>query len=298
MKKTLLAVTIFFRILFLQSQIQEPSIGYMGETPPNETPKVFAKDIISMENRWEGNLNFSADGHELYFNVFQDSTKTIYRSILDEDGWSEPKPMKELKNQNTWEPFLTWDMQRLYFVSDRQPGSPEWDGRVWYMDRGDYGSWETPTYFEIDVAPKMGIWFPNVTKQKEFYFGAALKDVDSVGMGDMYRMDMDTKKVSLLSSLCSENEDWDPFVASDGSYILWASNRPGGYGETDLYVSFKEKDGQWGNPKNLGPKINTEGYEVAPRITLDGKYLFFDRPINGTQDIYWVATKAILKLRE
>lgn len=290
---------VILGVLSVQCQNQKTKFDYMGETPPDTIPKVFAKGVISMKDRWEGNLNFSPDGNELYFNVFIDSIKTIYQSIRKNGKWTEPTAMKELEGQNTWEPFISWDGQQLYFVSDRPPGNPEWNGRIWYMDRDDNRKWSAPRYLDLKVPVEKGLWFPNVTKNGVLYFGAALKTIDSVGQGDMYTMDLQELRIEMLGEICSSEEDWDPFVAPDESYILWASDRSGGYGNTDLYVSFRDTiNGTWGEPKNLGRDINTKNYEVAPRITPDGKYLFFDRPIKGTQDIFWVSTKVIENLLE
>ncbi len=191
---------------------------------------------------------------------------------------------------------LGWTKTVFYFRPS--PGSPEWNGRIWYMQRKN-DKWSTPRNLDLPVPVEKGLWFPNVSKKGQLYFGGALKSIDSVGQGDMYAMNPKDKKIKLLKEFCSQNEDWDPFAAPDESFILWASDRVGGYGGTDLYISFKNTEsGEWGAPKNLGPTINTENYEVAPRITPDGEYLFFDRPINGSQDIYWVSTKSVLKLRE
>ena len=264
---------------------------------PGDTPKIFAPDFISKVNRWEGNVNFNRSGTAIFFNVFTDSLKTIYSSAFDGNQWSEPLPMPQLKDQNTWEPFISWDEKQLYFVSDLPPGSPEWDGRIWFMEKMPDNRWSAPKHFEMAVEPKLGLWFPNTTNQGMLYFCAALKNRDSVGMGDMYRMDLKTKEIRLLRELCSANEDWDPFVAPDGSYIMWASDRVGGYGGTDLYISFKDANDRWKTPINLGPKINTQVYEVAPRITPDGRFLFFDRPIKGTQDAYWVSTDFLQELK-
>jgi outer membrane protein OmpA-like peptidoglycan-associated protein/Tol biopolymer transport system component len=72
-------------------------------------------------------------------------------------------------------------------------------------------------------------------------------------------------------------EHWDsqPTISFDGMDIIFASNRPGGYGGVDLYVTRKKPDGSWGVPENLGPEINTKENELTPFLHSDSKTLYF-----------------------
>lgn len=64
-----------------------------------------------------------------------------------------------------------------------------------------------------------------------------------------------------------------PTLSADGQYLYFASDMPGGMGGMDVYVCKKEGD-KWGQPKNLGPEINTSGNEVFPYIRKDGTLYF------------------------
>ncbi|NNE26601.1 MAG: hypothetical protein HKN09_07140 [Saprospiraceae bacterium] len=71
-----------------------------------------------------------------------------------------------------------------------------------------------------------------------------------------------------------------------GKILYFASNRPGGYGGFDLYVSFY-KNGKWTYPDNLGPTINTEGNEITPFF--DGEQLYFSSDFHvglGGYDVF------------
>ncbi|MCH7414862.1 OmpA family protein [Belliella sp. R4-6] len=75
----------------------------------------------------------------------------------------------------------------------------------------------------------------------------------------------------------NEDEFWwnsTPAFSPDGSELYFASNRPGGYGGIDLYKATKLANGDFGNPVNLGPQINTSGNEMFPRMMSDGKFFF------------------------
>jgi len=64
-------------------------------------------------------------------------------------------------------------------------------------------------------------------------------------------------------------------LSADGKVLYFVSDRPGGYGGTDIYKTFMLSDGSWSKPINLGPKVNTEGDEMFPFIHENGEFLFF-----------------------
>lgn len=86
----------------------------------------------------------------------------------------------------------------------------------------------------------------------------------------------------------------DVFVDPNEQYLIFCSTKAGGYGRGDLYVSFKKEDGTWSKSVNMGEEINTKHHELCPFVTMDEKYLFY----TSDQDIYWVSTKIIDKIRE
>lgn len=64
-------------------------------------------------------------------------------------------------------------------------------------------------------------------------------------------------------------------ITADEKTLYFASERPGGYGGSDIYVCTKDSKGEWSRVKNLGPKINTELDEDGPFISFDAKTLYF-----------------------
>jgi hypothetical protein len=64
------------------------------------------------------------------------------------------------------------------------------------------------------------------------------------------------------------------FISDSGNQLIFASDRPGGFGGLDLYISNKV-NGEWGPGVNLGPEINTEFNEDRPFLINQGKTLFF-----------------------
>jgi hypothetical protein len=83
-----------------------------------------------------------------------------------------------------------------------------------------------------------------------------------------------SEPVRLNSNINTEYWEGSCSVSADGKYLYFASERPGGYGGRDLWVSEKVGD-DWGPATNLGPIINTKYDEDAPFIHPDGITLFF-----------------------
>jgi outer membrane protein OmpA-like peptidoglycan-associated protein/tetratricopeptide (TPR) repeat protein len=73
------------------------------------------------------------------------------------------------------------------------------------------------------------------------------------------------------------SDQWDsqPSLSPDKKALYFASRRIGGYGGSDIYVSYLQPDGTWGKPENLGPSINTSGNEQCPFIHADNQTLYF-----------------------
>jgi tetratricopeptide (TPR) repeat protein len=80
-------------------------------------------------------------------------------------------------------------------------------------------------------------------------------------------------------------------VSPDGKTLYFTSDRPGGRGGLDIYKSTQDSRGRWGDPVNLGPRVNTELDEDTPFLTPDGRYLFFSSQGHnsiGGFDIFYV----------
>jgi outer membrane protein OmpA-like peptidoglycan-associated protein/Tfp pilus assembly protein PilF len=80
-----------------------------------------------------------------------------------------------------------------------------------------------------------------------------------------------------------------PALSADGRELYFVSDRVGGFGQLDIWVSRRLDDGTWGAPQNLGPSINTPLNEQAPFIHPDGQTLYFmskGHPGMGQYDLF------------
>ena len=121
----------------------------------------------------------------------------------------------------------------------------------------------------------------------------------------------------LPDTVNAEGYDGDVFVAPDESYLIFSSSRPDGFGEGDLYVSFRAPRGGWLAPVNLDA-VNSDVSDKFPAISPDGDFLFFasrrtpavntpprgaasagfhPAPRGNQVDVYWVSTTVIEALR-
>jgi flagellar motor protein MotB len=66
-----------------------------------------------------------------------------------------------------------------------------------------------------------------------------------------------------------------PSLSADGRTLYFVSNRPGGMGQSDIWMTRLQDNGVWTEPKNLGETINTGGSEMAPYFHPDGRTLYF-----------------------
>lgn len=87
-------------------------------------------------------------------------------------------------------------------------------------------------------------------------------------------------------------DSWEsqPSISANGDRLFFVSNREGGQGGLDIYMSRFRPDGTWSTPENLGPVINTPGNEKSPFIHSDSRTLYFasdGQPGMGGYDIFY-----------
>lgn len=82
--------------------------------------------------------------------------------------------------------------------------------------------------------------------------------------------------VNLGPTINSASTEFGPALSKDGLSLYFTSNRPGGFGGLDIWVSQRQaKDAAWGTPVNLGASINTVANDFVPAFSRDGHWMFF-----------------------
>ncbi len=286
-----------------------PEAQYLGEEPPGETPVLFAPGVVNTE-AIELNGVVSPDGREFFFTRLIDGVGTMHHSVLENGAWSEPSPVLLYPGQ---ERALAVDMsysldgQRLYFLgllkSEVSPEEPGLD--LWVSERQS-GEWSTASVVLPPVSTDAVESYPCVVADGSLYFSS--NRPGSLGGMDIYRAQRladgsFAEPVSLGPPVNTEASEGDTYVAPDESYLIVASRRPDGLGQADLYISFREADGSWGEAVSLGPTINSELTDFCPMVTPDGKSFFFSRrhgaswPEATGGDVYWVDARILERFR-
>jgi outer membrane protein OmpA-like peptidoglycan-associated protein/Tol biopolymer transport system component len=110
-----------------------------------------------------------------------------------------------------------------------------------------------------------------------------------------------SEPVSLGKNINTSSIEAGAFLAENGKKLYFASDRSGGYGGFDLYLSERRSNGKWGAAVNLGPKINTIFDEDAPSLTKEGDKIYFSskgHKAMGGFDIFvakWDAVNKVFK---
>ncbi|MFB0563002.1 MAG: TolB family protein [Candidatus Lokiarchaeia archaeon] len=297
---------------------------YVGQKPPGKVPKVFEPKIVST-GLDELNSVFSPDGREFYFCVRNFlGAVSIFQMKMEGENWSQPKLLPFASRYGDIDVTMSPDGNKILFSSKRPiPGSdePKEDYDFWMVKReGD--TWGKPIHLGEDINSDSHDYYPMMTNSGAIYFSSQR---EGPGTNNIYRSEFVdgkyAKAVKLGDTINTEHREFDPYISPDESILIFTSNRPEGFGSGDLYVSYKDMEGNWTKAKNMGDTINTPGSEYCPMISPDGKYLFFtgagregrripDKPFtyedfkkynnssnNGLSDIYWVDAKIIEELR-
>jgi outer membrane protein OmpA-like peptidoglycan-associated protein len=139
----------------------------------------------------------------------------------------------------------------------------------------------------------------NISQDGQWLLFTGCNFPDSYGSCDLYISYLTNQGWSTPENLGSNfnTEFWEstPSLSPDKRDLYFTSNRPGGYGGNDIYVSHRQDNGRWSPPENMGPTINTAGDESAPFIHADNLTLYFTSnglPGYGGDDLFVVRKNA------
>lgn len=295
--KTLLLLTVMAsaKVSSLSPPLATDLTGpYLGQTPPGLTPEPFAQGVISTPG-WEYSGVFSPDLTEFYYikEVEREGQLRqefiVYQQQNDRWYWSVISP-------RVGQPFvspdgLTMHLGRRYKTRQGEDwselkslGEPFSNHRIMWLTSSANGTWV------FDEAKREGDGLLRISRIKN---GVRLPPEP------------------LDKTINTGQWNAHPFIAPDESYIIWDGQRESPVRNADLFISFKQSDGRWGDAIKFDDRINTRASENGARVTPDGKYLFFNRRVGefeythpsgkveviGNTDIFWVDAGIIESMR-
>ena len=323
-----LVITVIFSNCAQQSDFPVLRGTYLGQKPPGKVPELFALDLLSVGGA-EANITFTPDGMECCYTLWTPGgcserpfqQQLIFYSRMENGRWTEPKEFPFNSDRKEFYPFFSPDGKRLYYCSTRSGFL-----RTMFVEKSN-GEWCDPQEINLHETGTL----ISVASNGNLYFIAQDPKIEGPASPYnifIYKSCYKNGKYLLpekLSDAINDEGCFRPYIAPDESYIIFdreiSDNNIGNHDEEDLYISFRDKNGEWTKAKNMGPDINTKYREKRPFVSFDEKYLFFasnrietkefpedamnltelkqllDSPTDGREHIYWVDAKIIEELK-
>lgn len=279
--------------IFVQRYFMRIGIFFMfflviQQVPAYSQARLFEPDVISTDQVFGG--SFTPDGREVYFTMSwggRDSLQ-IFHSRKIKGIWEKPTPVSF--GNRKWkqiDPFVSPDGKTLLFNSNEN-GTSDFD--IFAVHRNGEG-WSSPKRLPAEINSASSDFYATMSLNGNIYFTRRNRDNDimvSKLINGKYQ-----PAVALDSVINSGNES-NPYISPNEDYIIFFSDRKGGFGDTDLYVSFN-KNGKWSIPQNLGKLVNSSISEFCPGVDLKNGLFFFSRTeMVGKQrveNIYFIKLK-------
>ena len=285
---------------------------YVKEFAPTQYGFYLLKRLVQpyiAKKDWDNATKLYMTYRELYVNHYKTIDKTI--GLL-----SEPNPPKFKNEQRLPEeinspiylkdyaPVITPSMKKLYFVRDMDMRDSRTQEDMYVSEFKD-GKWTEAHAIErfatLQRNESAEHIYPDENKMVMFLNGKFyVTEIQEDGnWGAPYPFKSKTDKYG-SGGVNAGYWQADAYFTADGQAMLFATRRKaiksleiGGldsaYYDTDIYVSLKEEDGEWGKPFSLGPVINSKGSDRSPRMSPDLKTLYFTSSGHyglGGYDIY------------
>ena len=301
---TLITALIFISISSVQLNAADSKVvftdlygDHLGQTPPGDTPVVFARGIISTKYLEHSAPRFSPDGNEVFWErVRRPRVKGVPGKMIltmqrSGNRWSKPVITKDF-------PVFSTDGKRFYFSALPKP--PKKTVNIQSQNDGD----KEAIYIHLlaqypELKYTRGL---SIANNRNIYFMSHLEGpLNGIGI---YRAEYINGKYAKPEPLPRSINtpgflNWTPFISPDESYLLFSSNRKDPDNDAgDLYISFRLGDGTWTKPVNLGEPVDSPEQERFPMVSMDGKYLFLTRPTSESHhDVYWLSSKIINEIK-
>lgn len=224
---------------------------------------------------------------------------TLKSAVFAEEAIKHPVPYNPINlgdGVNTFHfeyfPATTVDDKTLLFTRNlRNEKSGEMQQEDFYISYFTNGAWGLAQPI-VDINTPENEGAPSLSADGQYLFYSGCERPSGYGSCDIYLSkktgDKWGKPKNIGAPVNTKNWETQPSFSSDGKTLYFVSNRPGGYGGSDIWVSVVTEKG-WGTPVNLGPTVNSAGSEQSPYIHPDTKTLYFasdGHPGMGGTDLF------------
>lgn len=188
----------------------------------------------------------------------------------------EPMNLGDSVNSRVSEyfPTITIDGKQLFYT--RRVNNVNED---FYESARTENTWKPAKSLPGDINTQLNEGAQNISQDGEWLIFTGCNFPEGFGSCDLYISYLTPQGWSTPENLGEviNTEAWEsaPSLSPDKRDLYFASNRAGGLGKSDIYVSHRMPDGQWSTPKNAGIRINSAGNESCPFIHADNQTLYF-----------------------
>ncbi|WP_240337079.1 OmpA family protein [Rufibacter psychrotolerans] len=190
-----------------------------------------------------------------------------------------PQPLGTTVNKFglQYSPVLTADQRALLFTA--RQGSGPLDDENLYLAVRQGGEWQEPVSVSDVINSDLNEGAASLSGDGRVLVFTSCNRLDSYGSCDLYISYREgnewSKPLNMGRNVNTTAWDSQPSLSADGRTIYFASNRKGGQGGEDLWMTRQQEDGTWSIPVNLGPNVNTAGRENSPFLHASGNTLYF-----------------------
>jgi len=210
-------------------------------------------------------------------------TLKIMESRKVKGKWSKPVIASFSAADNDWkdiDPMFSPNGKIVLFQSNRPvPGLPDRTGFDIWAVKKQGNRWSAPYHLGNSINSDASESYASMTKKGHIYF--MKNNENKAGNSDIYVSKLVKgvyqSPVNAGSPVNTEAfRESNPFISPDEDFIVYFSSDSTGFGEVDLYISFR-KNNEWTTPKNLGKPVNSELAEFCPFVHKKEKRLYFSR---------------------
>lgn len=275
---------------------------YLGQTPPGDDVEVFAPGIVSIEEGKEYKITISPDAQEIFFTRRTPNGRNdrIWYARLQDGVLATPELAPFAYDCLEMDPSFTPDGNRVYYNSRRPlPGETTLSTRfnIWFVERSGDG-WSESQFVGPPLNDERPVYFSFANDNTLYFTNSNPREIRYAEWIDGQY----TKGQRLPAGINDLPDVAHPAIAPDESYIVVDSYvQKGGALVGSLVISFMKADGSWTEAISMAEVLKATATDIyaSPRISLDGKYLFFEKylPATDQADIYWVSTQIIETLK-